>query len=160
MTSKIRAPLILLLCMLITVCIGFAAAFPGAGAAESSFPSGTDEVIPYYLQGSELVYITATGVRYHRTDHCSNTQTAFLLSLEEACRLGYTPCGRCHPAAYVEPKEDFSLPEGSTVVYITVGDECYHATPDCGGCQTAVPVTLEEALYLNRRPCKQCEPPK
>lgn len=153
MTKKIFTPLVLLLCVLMLVSTGIASA-----TAEAALVS-TEETA-FYLQGSEFVYVTATGERYHRTDHCGSTKTAFRLSLEEACRLGYTPCGRCHPAAFVPPDDSFALPEGSTVVYITVGDECYHASPDCGNCQTAVAVTLEEAEYLGRRPCKRCDPPQ
>ncbi|MDD3214766.1 MAG: hypothetical protein PHY64_13930 [Eubacteriales bacterium] len=158
MAKKTYTPLILLLCAMIAFSASVAIPSTTAWAAEASSEAETVEAKPFYLQGSELVYVTATGKRYHRTDHCGNTQHAYLLSLEEACRLGYTPCGNCHPTAFVKPDEDFAFPEGSIIVYITMGDECYHASPDCSNCQNGVAVTLEEARHLGKEPCKQCKP--
>jgi hypothetical protein len=158
MHKSIRIAIALLLCALFALG-SFAAApqgIPRAAAAET----GETEAVPYYLTGSALVYITATGKRYHLTDHCGNTQTAHLVSLEEACRLGFTPCGRCHPFAFVEPDESFTLPEDAVIVYISVGDECYHKTAACCGMEDAVAVTLEEALYLGRDACLKCDPPQ
>ncbi len=157
MLRFIRIAAALLLCALFA--LGGLAATPCGAPAAAAEEAGETEAVPYYLTGSALVYITATGKRYHAKSDCGNTQTAYLVSLEEACRLGYTPCGRCHPGAFVEP-ESFTLPEGSVIVYISVGDECYHKTAACCGMKDAVAVTLEEALYLGRRPCEKCDPPQ
>jgi hypothetical protein len=137
------------------------AVFPAFAAALSAQEPEPTEGIPYYLVGTEMVYITATGKRYHTRDDCGQTQTAFLVSLQEACRLGYTPCGAkgCYPPAPVPADPAFAFPEGAVIVYLSVGDDCYHRMPDCGGLENAVAVTLEEAHYLQKRPCTKCDPP-
>jgi len=150
--SVYKAIAALLLCALLL------AGWPGAAAAAAS-PEATEE-LPFYLSGDVIVYVTATGKCYHAVPDCGNTKTAFALSLAEACRIGYTPCGRCDPPAAVPPREPFAFPEGSVIVYVSVGTQCYHRTADCGSLQNAVPVTLEEAVYLGRRPCKECRPPQ
>ncbi|MCE5342706.1 MAG: hypothetical protein LLF96_03840 [Eubacteriales bacterium] len=148
-----------LLAMLLCVCFVFGV-FPAFAAATPTPEPEPTEAVPYYRVGSEMIYITATGKRYHCIDDCGNTQIAFLVSLEEACRLGYTPCGRCHPTPAVPADANFTLPEGAVIVYLSVGDECYHRTAHCGSMENAVAVTLEEAVYLKKRPCEKCDPPQ
>lgn len=51
---------------------------------------------------------------------------------------------------------DIHIPENETIVYITPNGEKYHEA----GCpflsDTAVPVTLEQALLEGRAPCSRC----
>lgn len=46
----------------------------------------------------EMVYITATGKKYHRKNKCGNTnpsRTSYI-PLSEAKSLGYSPCSNCY----------------------------------------------------------------
>lgn len=46
----------------------------------------------------EMVYITATGKKYHRKNKCGNTnpsRTSYI-PLSEAESMGYTPCSKCY----------------------------------------------------------------
>jgi micrococcal nuclease len=43
------------------------------------------------------VYITNTGKKYHRAGCSYLRQSQKAISLDEAIRLGYTPCSRCGP---------------------------------------------------------------
>ncbi len=138
----------------------FLAVLPGAAPAAARVSSGTDAESPFYLSGSTLVYVTATGKCYHDIPDCGSTKTAYLLSLAEACRIGYKPCGRCDPPMPVATDVAPAFPDGSVIVYITVGNDCYHKKASCGSMKNAVPVTMEEALYLGKTPCKKCRPPQ
>lgn len=121
---------------------------------------------PYYLNGIDIVYITPTGNRYHVTDHCGNTQTPYAVTAREAMRLGYTPCGRCHPGLAVAQSDKGLWDDGETVVYLLVKDPDYHSSPTCKGINDGngkykpVAATLREALYLERTPCTVCNPPR
>ena len=46
----------------------------------------------------EMVYITATGKKYHRKNKCGNTNPArtSYIPLSEAESMGYTPCLKCY----------------------------------------------------------------
>lgn len=157
LTRRMKRVFVLLLCVLLAFTAGDYLSFSSITSAAATDAAVTDEP-PYYLQGSQLVYITQTGKRYHCIDDCGNTQTAYLVSLEEACRLGYTPCGRCHPAAWLAGSGSVTFPEGSEIVYFEIFDEHYHSSQQCKYCKNGVPVTLEEALYLGRTPCAKCVP--
>lgn len=120
----------------------------------------------FYLDGFDHVFITESGIRYHVTDHCPPTKTAYEISLLEAVRLGFTPCGKCDPPLPLGRETDFSLPEDDPIVYYIVQDDRYHASDSCQYIKynkngnVPIPVTLEEALYLEKKPCKHCNPPK
>ena len=43
-----------------------------------------------------IVYITASGTKYHNPGCSYLTDTAQPISLSEAQARGYTPCSRCH----------------------------------------------------------------
>ena len=43
-----------------------------------------------------LVWITKTGKRYHSKSHCGSTKSSWQVTLEEAERMGLTPCGKCY----------------------------------------------------------------
>jgi hypothetical protein len=154
MKKNCRVLSALFLCLLLLLGAGLTA------TAEIVGDTADGAQTPFYLQGSQIVYVTATGKCYHSISDCGSTKTACALSLEEACRLGYTQCSKCGAPAEVTPEEDFAFPEGSVIVYISVGTSCYHSTPDCGSLKDAVAVTLEEAVYLGRKPCKKCHPPE
>ena len=145
------------LCLLaaLALCLMGSAGLSAARAAVFT-PESTSE--PFYLSGSELIYVTATGKCYHSIDDCGTTKTAFLISLAEACRLGYTPCSKCDPPAPVTAEEP-TFPLNTVIVYLSVGNASYHRTPDCSGLTNAVAVPLEEALYLGKKPCNKCDPP-
>lgn len=46
----------------------------------------------------EMVYITATGKKYHRKNKCGNTNPArtSYIPLSEAESMGYSPCSKCY----------------------------------------------------------------
>ncbi|NGY69121.1 coiled-coil domain-containing protein [Clostridium perfringens] len=46
----------------------------------------------------EMVYITATGKKYHRKNKCGNTNPAMTsyIPLSEAESMGYSPCSKCY----------------------------------------------------------------
>jgi hypothetical protein len=155
MTYAVRRLLSIIICaaLLFDSCPAF--------AADKPTPEPT-EAVPYYLVGSTLVYIADSGIRYHSTNSCYPIEKPHLLSLEEACRLGYTPCEKngCYPPASVPADPNFAFPDGAVIVYLGVGDDCYHRAPGCGGMENAVAVTLEEARYLDKQPCTKCDPPQ
>lgn len=58
-------------------------------------PTPTPEPTPYHNpEESITVLITSTGSRYH--SHRCGRGNYFKISLAEAKRQGYTPCGRCY----------------------------------------------------------------
>ena len=84
----------------------------------------------------------------------------------EAFRLGFEPCGLCDPALPLLPDDGFQLPEDEPVVYYMVQDGYYHDSDTCSKIEyndygtLPVAVTLDEALYLEKKPCKHCHPAK
>lgn len=120
----------------------------------------------FYLTGSDIVYVTRTGHCYHTTDHCGSTKEAYDLSITEAIRLGYAPCGSCKPDNPSSTDMDFSLPEDEPAVWFMLQDLYYHRSGDCPSIRAneygAVPaqVTLSEALHLHKSPCPDCSPPE
>ncbi|HNW86994.1 MAG TPA: hypothetical protein PLP25_00950 [Candidatus Limiplasma sp.] len=126
-----------------------------AGAAYLAEHTGD---LPYYTDGSEFVFITPDGARYHCKDNCTGIETAFLVSIEEACRLGYTACGRCHPTPMIDVGWTPDFPAEEPLVYIVVQDPFYHKAKHVKKKKLASEVTLEEAEYLGRTPCEECFP--
>lgn len=49
-------------------------------------------------EGSNYVYLTETGTKYHRKNNCGTTDTGKTTKVteEEAIALGYEKCGRCY----------------------------------------------------------------
>ena len=43
-----------------------------------------------------MVWIPRTGKRYHRKETCSNMKNPSYVTIEEAKRLGFTPCKKCY----------------------------------------------------------------
>jgi len=134
------------------------AAAISAAVQGAAYLAGHIGDVPYYLSGSEFVFITPNGERYHCKDDCPGIETAYLVSIEEACRLGYTACGNCHPTAMAATGLPDPLPKDATIVYIAIKDEYYHAAKHASKKKTACAVTLEEAEYLGKTPCKKCFP--
>ncbi|MDR0897898.1 MAG: hypothetical protein LBN04_08580 [Oscillospiraceae bacterium] len=44
-----------------------------------------------------VVYVSASGTKYHDSATCSNMKTPRALTLLEAAAEGYEPCARCKP---------------------------------------------------------------
>lgn len=44
----------------------------------------------------QMVWIPRTGKRYHRSASCSNMKDPSYVTLEQAEKLGYTPCKKCY----------------------------------------------------------------
>ncbi len=155
--QKSKTRLALLCCVLLTVCLSlWHTGMPRQAAAED---------IPFYLDGVDIVYVTETGIRYHMVSDCGNTQVAYAITAREAERLGYTPCGRCHPLPAIPFMDEPPFPTDETIVYLIVKDADYHSDPACkairdsNGTYAPIPVTLDEAKYLEKYPCKKCRPP-
>lgn len=49
--------------------------------------------------GDTIVYVTASGTKYHRGS-CSYLKSKYEITLREAAESGYTPCSRCSPPRY------------------------------------------------------------
>ena len=140
-----------------------------SGFVGSALPAGwfcplpnalASEAIPFYQTGSELVFITATGECYHSVPDCRGMETAYEVSLEEALRLGYRACSNCKPSALSLAGEAEPFPEDATLVYFTIGSKTYHKNATCKGKTLPCAITLDEAEYLEKTPCKNCKPPE
>lgn len=154
---KSRRWVALLCCVLLTACLpAWQHGFAGQAAADD---------IPFYLNGVDIVYVTETGIRYHLVSDCGNTQVSYAITAREAVRLGYTPCGRCNPPPAIRLTDVLPFTADETTVYLLVKDPDYHSSPACKGIHDSngkyapVPVTLGEAQYLEKYPCKKCRPP-
>ena len=51
---------------------------------------------PQSSGSSEMVWIPRTGQRYHRKENCSGMKNPSYVTIEEAIRLGFTPCKKCY----------------------------------------------------------------
>jgi DNA-entry nuclease len=47
-------------------------------------------------ENNVMVWIPNSGSRYHNKSTCSNMKNPTKVTLQEAERLGFTPCGRCY----------------------------------------------------------------
>lgn len=151
---------LLALCVLIACSVGlFAEQTAAAGTKGVKNPDvsfSADVPVDFYRQGLVTVYVTLTGTRYHSHSGCGNSQTGEEVTLEEAIRLGYTPCKKCKPPPLILIEENISFPKGATLVYIAVQDDAYHTQIHGSQKYPFVLVTLEEAEYLGRVPCPRC----
>lgn len=59
-------------------------------------PVPTFAPTPEPQSSSEMVWIPRTGQRYHRKESCSNMKNPSYVTIEEARRLGFTPCKKCY----------------------------------------------------------------
>ena len=48
------------------------------------------------VSGSEKVWVTASGSKYHSKSDCGGMSNAYEITLEEAKQRGLTPCKKCH----------------------------------------------------------------
>lgn len=98
----------------------------------------------------EMVYITGSGVAYHRERGCVYLNPSIqLMSREEAQQTvnksgqRYTPCESCGG--------------DSPVVYVTKEGVRFHSTISCGGLRRTIDcVPLSEALRQGRHACPGC----
>ena len=71
---------------------------PKATFIETTVPETTvlETVAPEVTE--QLVWITATGSKYHSINNCGNTNpnNAYQMSLSDAQAAGYEPCKRCY----------------------------------------------------------------
>lgn len=78
-----------------------AAAAAVAAPEEASAPSPDLKALPRPEGEAEaeaaLVYIPASGTRYHASATCSGMKSARAATVPEARGAGYTPCARCKP---------------------------------------------------------------
>lgn len=70
----------------------------GSNGSGGGGSSGTVAQAPSNESNVVKVWKTATGKKYHKTDHCGNTNSsnATLISITEAKNLGLTPCSKCY----------------------------------------------------------------
>lgn len=63
----------------------------------------------------DTVYITRTGIRYHRDGCRSLRRSRIPVSLQEAIRRGYTPCRICRPPGMLSSwiERDVRLPDNT-----------------------------------------------
>jgi methylphosphotriester-DNA--protein-cysteine methyltransferase len=54
-------------------------------------------VSAWAASANTTVYITKTGGKYHVASCSSLRKSKIAISLGDAVRRGYGPCGRCHP---------------------------------------------------------------
>ena len=59
-------------------------------------PAPTFSPTPAPQKSSEMVWIPRTGQRYHRNKNCSGMKNPSYVTIEEAKRLGFTPCKKCY----------------------------------------------------------------
>ena len=59
-------------------------------------PKPTVAPTPQPQKSSEMVWIPRTGQRYHRNQNCSGMKNPSYVTIEEAKRLGFTPCKKCY----------------------------------------------------------------
>lgn len=121
--------------------------------------------IPFYRTGESGGYVTLTGYCYHGTYPCGNSRYLRAISAQEAYRLGYQPCGNCTPERDVQRSKALPFSADEPTAYLIVEDAFYHGTDTCPsmdlkgnakGLHWPVLVTLEEAVYLGKEPCKDC----
>ncbi len=130
--------------------------------------AGSAEDMPFYLDSSDIVYVTLNGYCYHAVSDCGTSKYTYQIDASEAMRLGYRKCSRCGPATLEPPATDDDLPEGERIVYMMVEDNHYHNSPTCPDFDAPednrvffpVAITLEEAKYLEKDRCPVCKPPK
>ncbi len=103
----------------------------------------------FLTDDEETVYITETGLVYHRDYHCTHLElsirmvsSAELESLRNNSGGRYYPCGQC-------------VRLGKNGVYITNTGDRYHSSLSCSGLKrTIYAVPVSEAV--GRRACSRC----
>ena len=63
--------------------------------ADSSKPEESSELQPA-VSAPEMVWISDNGSKYHDRASCSNMNSPYLVTVEEAEAMGRTPCKRCY----------------------------------------------------------------
>ena len=165
---RARYGYLLFICLLVLLLFSTAGSLPASDAPFTYWlPTyALADDVPFYLVDFPHVYITRTGACYHSIDNCRNTKVSYEISLSEAVRLGFTACDHCALDLLAVLPSDFTLPEDSPTVYYVVQDCYYHQTESCPHIEqnkqgnVPVPVTLDEALHYEKKPCKYCKPPK
>lgn len=97
----------------------------------------------------ETVYITESGLVYHRDYHCTHLELSIhMVSLAELDDMRNNSGGKYYPCEHC-------MRSGGNGVYITNTGSRYHSSLSCGGLKrTIYTVPLSEAV--GRRPCSRC----
>jgi hypothetical protein len=149
-------------------CCVLAAAF-ALFPAQRAGGQADSETPPPWLDGVDIVYVTKTGYCYHAIPDCGYSKYIRSINRSEAVRIGYQQCSNCKPSIAIPGIINNPLNEDNElIVYIMVEDDHYHANASCeafdpsedGRVFPHVPVTLEEAYYLIKKPCRVCKPIK
>lgn len=76
--------------------------------------------------GDTIVYVTATGTKYHRGS-CGYLRSRYEITLREAVRSGYTPCSRCSPPRFNGSLDDKDTDEEETAPRASSGSSSNHS---------------------------------
>lgn len=91
----------------------------------------------------EIVYITATGLVYHKDPECTHLDLSIRAVEKQIGTSSYEPCRRCS-----------GRPLGE-MVYITDTGDCYHTTLACSGLKRSVYAVKKSEVY-GRGGCTRC----
>lgn len=116
-----------------------------------SFTGFSDWGSEYINEGNEYVYVTATGVKYHRSPDCSYIKVSprainasELDNYRNSSGGKYYPCRTCHA-------------KKRGTVYITGDGSAYHQSANCSALKRSVRIiTLKEAEESGYTPCSKC----
>ena len=74
-----------------------------AGLAEEKIASPTASYIQAKAESNGDVMIAPTGKKYHIPKGCRTVKGEYkIITLGQAQRLGYTPCGVCNPSKFLK----------------------------------------------------------
>ena len=97
-----------------------------------------------FISGNEeIVYITATGIVYHKDPECTHLDLSVRAVEKQVGISSYDPCRRCG-----------GRPLGE-MVYITDTGDCYHTTLTCSGLKRSVYAVKKSEVY-GRGGCARC----
>jgi micrococcal nuclease len=117
------------------------------------------------INGDTIVYITATGKKYHSTDCRYLSKSKIPISLKEAVKKGYTPCSVCSSPILKTQKQEIENQKAvdrseEVIVYITKTGSKYHRGTCSYLSRSKIPISLKDAVARGYTPCSRCNPPK
>jgi micrococcal nuclease len=116
------------------------------------------------ISGDTIVYITATGKKYHSADCRYLSKSKIPIALKEAVQRGFTACSVCNPPLLKFLEKEIEKPKAADdssniIVYITKTGSKYHQ----GNCsylsKSKIPISLKDAVARGYMPCSRCNPP-
>ncbi len=131
------------------------------GASPTEPPSGTAIIVP---NGEAVVYVTASGEKYHTADCPFLSPSCIPVALKQALQESKEACGQCFAAPDITPDatpvatpaETASAPPDETTVYVTKTGKKYHESGCSSLSSSRIPVSLEQALADGKEPCGRC----